>query len=353
MEWKRVNKDKIYEDLETVSRPAGYKERLPWAVQQQIAATNGNHFRASVGRLTEYPIPPLPIRAIAAPGLFLDIGCGWGRWLVAAARKNYLPIGIDIRLGFCEVSQAVLRDNGLTGYTAVADLRSLPFQGNCFDVVWSFSVIQHTHFDRLIGCIKDISRILKDGKSYCYLEFPNKNGIRNRFGPARTSPETVNDYDSWDVRYYTTREYRAIFGRFFDNFQYYNHSSLGIGILPGDIKYVNGFKNKTVVMLSRVLSRVFEVLTPLKAYSDSIYIKCHKNADVTDAQETGLNRFWEMHRVNPGNNMNIIHLLRCPATGGQLTLSEGGTEIISEKARLAYPIKTNIPIMIPSEARSL
>jgi uncharacterized protein len=372
------DRTKIYEKLTSGPAPVNYQGKLPWAVQQQIAATNGIHFKDAVGRLSEYPIPPIPVKAATGAELLLDIGSGWGRWLVAAARKNYLPIGIDLRLEFCEVSRLVLKENGFNGYSIVADLKKLPFQNNVIDVVWSFSVIQHTHYDRLLGCIGSIQRILRD-QGYCYLEFPNKNGIHNRFGPAKKYKDTGNDYNSWDVRYYTPGEYNKIFRQFFDNFRYDNHSALGIGVLPGDIKYAKGVKSKMGILLSRSLSNLFEIVTPLKALSDSIYIKCSKTAPTTDQPDNtnpsisqhdnttratdkpdatapamnSLEEFWRQHRSNPENNLNIVKLLSCPATGEKVTLSPDGKEIISEKAKLAYPVKNDIPIMITGEARSL
>jgi SAM-dependent methyltransferase/uncharacterized protein YbaR (Trm112 family) len=346
------DRSKIYEKLEIAPKPAGYNGRIPWVVQQQIAATNGIHFKDSVGFLQEYPIPPLPVPAVQEQRLFLDIGCGWGRWLVAAGKKNYLPVGIDIRLEFCETALAVVRDNGFNGHAVVADLKNLPFRNDVFDVIWSFSVIQHTHYDRLNGCLAGIANALKTGAGYCFLEFPNKNGLHNHFGPAKTFAAAAGDYNSWDVRYYTPKEYKDIFLKYFDNFRYTNHSALGIGVLPGDAKYARGFKNKSGIVLSRSLSRLFEIIGPLKAFSDSIYIQCYKNNGDKDTENSAA-RFMEASRRNPGNNLNIVHILSCPMTKDSLTLSGDGNELISRKAGLAYPIKNDIPILIASEARSL
>ena len=104
-------KDRIYEKLIVKPEPPDYKGKIPWIVQQQVAATNGIHFLNSIGELSEYPIPEIPVTEGGPGKLLLDIGCGWGRWLVAAYRKNYIPIGIDIRLEFCETSRTVIRDN--------------------------------------------------------------------------------------------------------------------------------------------------------------------------------------------------------------------------------------------------
>src|SRR6266700_1859957 len=167
-------KSKIFEKLKYEPEPPGYTGKIPWTVQQQIAATNGIHYLSLIGKLSEYPIPGIPLpQSLVNSQLLLDIGCGWGRWLVAAGEKKYIPVGIDFRYEFCETAISVLKARGLTGYTVVADLKELPFIEGIFDVVWSFSVIQHTHRTRLESCIKDIARILKNG-GYCKLEFPNK-----------------------------------------------------------------------------------------------------------------------------------------------------------------------------------
>lgn len=49
----------------------------------------------------------------------------------------------------------------------------------------------------------------------------------------------------------------------------------------------------------------------------------------------------------------LLEILVCPVTKGTLTYDREKNELISEKARLAYPIRDGIPIMLPEEARSL
>ena len=343
-------RERIYEKLDTRSKPLNYSSKIPWVVQQQIAATNGIHYVDSIGSLSEYPIPEIPVERAKNTGeLLLDIGNGWGRWLVAAANKDYIPVGIDIRLEFCETARKVLDANGKNGYSVVADLQNLPFLNNVFSVVWSFSVIQHTHLDRFTRCLSHIERILANN-AYTYLEFPNRNGVRNRFGPA--SKPNNSDFDSWDVRYYTPSEYEKIFRVFFDNYKYYNHSVLGIGILPGDAKYAKGIKNKAIISASRALSNLASLIPPIKSIADSIYIKTVKHGDSDQVSAESTKSFLAAHSLDPSDNLNIVHLLQCPVSRERVYLSDDRTEVISRFGRLAYPVKNNIPIMIASEARS-
>ncbi|MBC8112287.1 MAG: class I SAM-dependent methyltransferase, partial [Verrucomicrobia bacterium] len=152
-------RSKIYEKLDYLPEPADYKGTLPWTVQQQIAQTNGIHYTDRVGKLADYPVYEMPVQTVEK-GIMLDIGCGWGRWLVAGANRNYIPVGIDLRLEFCQTALETLKNNNKNGYAVVADLRHLPFQEGIFDLVWTYSVIQHTHYQRMISCLKAINQLL-------------------------------------------------------------------------------------------------------------------------------------------------------------------------------------------------
>lgn len=49
----------------------------------------------------------------------------------------------------------------------------------------------------------------------------------------------------------------------------------------------------------------------------------------------------------------LLEILVCPVSKGPLRLDPTRRELVSEKARLAYPIRDGIPIMLADEARSL
>lgn len=49
----------------------------------------------------------------------------------------------------------------------------------------------------------------------------------------------------------------------------------------------------------------------------------------------------------------LLEILVCPLTKGPLTFSADKTELISYAARLAYPIRDGIPVMLVDEARAL
>jgi uncharacterized protein len=57
----------------------------------------------------------------------------------------------------------------------------------------------------------------------------------------------------------------------------------------------------------------------------------------------------ETERLDP----RVLELLVCPLTKTGLEYDERAQELISRAARLAYPIRSGVPHMLPSEARSL
>ncbi|MGX5804585.1 Trm112 family protein [Bradyrhizobium sp. Arg314] len=49
----------------------------------------------------------------------------------------------------------------------------------------------------------------------------------------------------------------------------------------------------------------------------------------------------------------LLELLACPLTKGPLTWDAERGELVSRAAKLAYPVRDGIPIMLPSEARTI
>jgi uncharacterized protein YbaR (Trm112 family) len=49
----------------------------------------------------------------------------------------------------------------------------------------------------------------------------------------------------------------------------------------------------------------------------------------------------------------LLELLVCPVTKGPLVYDRERQELISKTARLAYPVRDGIPVMLEEEARKL
>jgi len=49
----------------------------------------------------------------------------------------------------------------------------------------------------------------------------------------------------------------------------------------------------------------------------------------------------------------LLEILVCPVTRGRLEFDRERGELVSRSAKLAYPIRDGVPIMLPEEAREL
>ncbi len=49
----------------------------------------------------------------------------------------------------------------------------------------------------------------------------------------------------------------------------------------------------------------------------------------------------------------LLELLVCPVTKGPLKYDREKQELISRSARLAYPVRDGLPVMLENEARTL
>lgn len=52
-------------------------------------------------------------------------------------------------------------------------------------------------------------------------------------------------------------------------------------------------------------------------------------------------------------DLKLLELLACPLTKGPLVFDAERCELVSRLAKLAYPVRDGIPVMLPSEARSI
>jgi len=314
-------------------------------VQDWVAATNGRLYRDLIGKLTSYPVPPWPGPMPRSSGsLVLDIGCGWGRWMLSSAAAGYVPIGIDVKLEALQAARRVLKANGRSGFVVAADLKRLPFKPNTFNMVFSYSVLQHTHRLRVTSCIADVHRVLAaDGA--CLLQFPLSHGIGNALRHLPGQPEE-DDYESWCVRYYSMAELKTLFGRAFHDCQFQTDCYFGIGVQGSDLGLLP-LKYKAIVVMSETLKSLASVVPPLRRLADSVYVIARKDKIASSDCPDGFNV------ADAGNNLNVLRYLQCPVSGGDLELSPAGNELISKSARLAFPVVNEIPVLIADDARSL
>ena len=70
---------------------------------------------------------------------------------------------------------------------------------------------------------------------------------------------------------------------------------------------------------------------------------------MNDDPEVDDNIIAEPHQVDP----KLLEALVCPVSRGPLRYDRASQELISDQAKLAFPIRDGIPIMLSDEARDL
>jgi len=247
-----------------------------------LAATNGVAYRHLVesGELREYPIPE--IRLPKSNGeLMLDIGCNWGRWCIAGARKGYLPVGIDPSLESILAAQAVSRQLGIDAAFVVADGRLMPFSDSIFDVVWSYSVIQHFSPDDAVATISEVGRVLKPcGRSI--IEMPNRFGLRCLYRQAQRRFRTPKDFE---VRYWTIPSLLKLFLKRIGETTISVDAYGSIGLQVCDARFMPPL-TRGVIAVSELLRRASDHVGLLKYVADSVYLNSTKTGPVIVSAES-------------------------------------------------------------------
>ncbi len=75
---------------------------------------------------------------------------------------------------------------------------------------------------------------------------------------------------------------------------------------------------------------------------------------MTDAAQPSAPAVQDVPSLQEGEvDPRLLEVLVCPVTHGPLEFDRAKGELISRSARLAYPIRDGVPIMLPEEARDL
>ena len=104
-------------------------------------------------------------RAGVAGGSLLDVGCGTGGLLVAAAVRGAAPVGVDVALRWLVVAARLLLESGVEAELVAADGALLPFRHGSFSTVTSIEVLEHAADQRglLHGCL---GAVAPGGRAY-------------------------------------------------------------------------------------------------------------------------------------------------------------------------------------------
>lgn len=103
--------------------------------------------------------------------VFLDLGCGPGALLVAAAVEGQQGIGIDLSMVWLVVAQRLITERGGRAILAAATAEALPLADNSVSAVVSLDVIEHVADPG--AYLRVINRVTGPG-GYVALSTPNR-----------------------------------------------------------------------------------------------------------------------------------------------------------------------------------
>lgn len=236
-------------------------------VQGEIPYTSGNLYFSVQHKLKRYPIPETRLAQGNGERL-LDIGCNWGRWSIAAAKKNYRPVGFDPSLKAVTAARRVAKQLGVEADFIVGDSRFLPFRNDSFDVVFSYGVFQHLSKENVRISLDEVGRVLKP-KGKTLMQMPNKYGIRQYQQHWRRGFTEGKDFE---IRYWTPSELMNTFTEKLGSTQMTTDCYFGLGIQRGDIDLLP-LKYKIIIQTSEVLRRFSNAFPLLTKVADSVYLE--------------------------------------------------------------------------------
>jgi 2-polyprenyl-3-methyl-5-hydroxy-6-metoxy-1,4-benzoquinol methylase/uncharacterized protein YbaR (Trm112 family) len=236
-------------------------------VSYLVQATCGNLYKPLVRRLPKYPIPELRLPE-SNGAVFLDVGCNWGRWCIAAARKGYSVIGVDPSLGALAAARRVSSQLGVSAAYVVADARFLPFPTGSFDFVFSYSVFQHFDKKDVTASIEQVSRVLKtNGTSL--IQMANMYGLRSFTQQAKRGFRKAKNFE---VRYWAPCAIREMFDELVGNSALEVDGYFGLGIQKADVELLP-LRYRLVVHLSELMRAVSGRLRWFENLADSFYVR--------------------------------------------------------------------------------
>ncbi|MEE3719028.1 methyltransferase domain-containing protein [Tumidithrix elongata RA019] len=240
-----------------------------------IGATSGYMYTEQIGKLKTLPIPN--IRIPEGNGqVLLDIGCNWGRWSIAAARAGYKVIGIDPSLGAVLAAKRLARDMGLDAEFIVADALQLPFASNTFDVVFSYSVLQHFSPENAIIAIQQAASVSKPNAKLL-VQMPNCFGIRCLYHQFR---RFFREPHRFEVRYYSPWMLKQMFSSNYGTSYLTVDGFFGLGIQASDRPMLPRSK-QLIIDASEFLRRMSKLIPPLTFCADSVYVHAQNTKDLT------------------------------------------------------------------------
>jgi SAM-dependent methyltransferase len=231
-----------------------------------IGATSGWGYASSIGKISSYPIPDIPLEE-GTGELLLDVGSNWGRWSVSAAQKGWRVVGIDPSLGAIMAARRAFAGMGLDMSFVCGDARFLPFKTDVFRSVFSYSVIQHFSESDAELAVAEIGRVLRRGGS-CRIQMAHKGGIRSTYNRTRQNYMSAGIFR---VRYWSLGAMRRVFEKNIGSAKLIAEAFGGLGLLAEDRMYVSP-RARLLIKFSELLKKLSTLIPAMISLADSVYV---------------------------------------------------------------------------------
>jgi SAM-dependent methyltransferase len=235
-------------------------------VSYLVGATSGFGYVDLIGNLATYPIPNIPVGS-GDGELLLDVGSGWGRWSVSAARKGWRVIGIDPSLGAIFAAKRAFSDMGLDLSFVCGDARFLPFKSGIFQCAFSYSVLQHFSESDAEIVVAELGRVLRRG-GFAKIQMAHKGGLRSLYLRNRRN---YADGGIFQVRYWSLTSMQNVFMKKVGPTKLLAEAFGGLGLLPEDRKHLST-KARLLISISGLLKKFSLFVRPLIRLADSVYV---------------------------------------------------------------------------------
>jgi SAM-dependent methyltransferase len=115
----------------------------------------------------------------------LEIGCGYGQWMIPVSRRVRAVFGIDIhRIPIRMAKEKFVEHDTVNALVVCSDGETIPFGQDRFDLVYSISVLQHIPRDIVEQYMAETTRVLTPGGKLLF-HFRNMDNVGDYPIPAQ------------------------------------------------------------------------------------------------------------------------------------------------------------------------
>ena len=128
-----------------------------WAMTPEVPRDLAERFAANTARGLARGAGFLDqLGRVGPEDLLLDVGCGTGGLLAAAASRGAAAVGVDTALRWLVIARRYLHELGVDALLVAADGATLPFRSGSFSAVTAIEVLEHAADQRgfVNGCLE-------------------------------------------------------------------------------------------------------------------------------------------------------------------------------------------------------